>query len=81
MVFRIEIKENVETIRAYAAQRIEGEPKEWNNYTVMEYTPGNHTIPPVPRYLGMVTHKYSDGADILALKVLELVTKTKKGES
>jgi hypothetical protein len=85
MALIIEIRENEKRIRGYSAERLGDKKQGWNQYLVKKFVPL-----PVPTLcqvrpieheifrIGVIRHKYEDGADVLAFKVLQLITETEK---
>ncbi len=75
MALVITIGDCADTIRLYSAQRIGDKVHGWNDYIVFRHPP--YAVDPLER-IGVVRHKYEDGADVLAFKVLHLITDMEK---
>ena len=75
MALVITIGDCADTIRRYSAQRIGDKAHGWNNYIVFRHPP--YAVDPRER-IGVIRHKYEDGADVLAFKVLHLITDMEK---
>ena len=70
----VDIGINADRIRRYSAQRIGDKAHGWNDYIVFLHPPK-----PIPvQRIGIVRHKYEDGANVLAFKVLHLITDDEK---
>jgi hypothetical protein len=74
MALVIDISENADKIRQYGAQRIGEKKQGWNEYQIYRRVIKNGTIFNEYESMGRISHKYEDGADVLAFKVLKFIS-------
>jgi len=84
----IKIQVNATQIRGYSARRLGKKSTGWNRYLVEQYILSPEFIENTRAFipgellvttkLGILRHKYEDGADVLALKVMKMVVEAKK---
>jgi hypothetical protein len=79
MALTIAIGENNKPIHGYSAQRLGDKKTRWNKYLIKRHTinmldirstTGGEKI----EIIGIIRHKYEDGADVLTYKVMKYVT-------
>lgn len=88
MALIIKIQENATLIHGYSARRLGEKRAGWNRYLVEQYILSPEFIENTRAFipgelltsmkLGILRHKYEDGADVLALKVMKMVVEAKK---